>query len=107
MAEVTVQKIEKVEGNANIAQVRGRARYMYEWSFKLKLTVLGFKCNVEVNEACNDQLDDLDLAITWSKSSPPDKDRAKQLKQVITSFIKLGMEKFEEEFRSIGSGATL
>jgi hypothetical protein len=72
--EVEVTSAENIGGHAQIAHVRGKARYLYELNFDLQFHVVGgpdeFNGRLKVMEAANDQLEDLELDIAWDGKSP-------------------------------------
>jgi hypothetical protein len=101
--KVNVTKIEKVEGNSSITHVRGRARYMYEWSFSLDVEVKGvmgtFKGTSVVSDVINDQLDDLEIEMKWTGTRPTVID-GKSLQKTLKEEIIERMKVYEEEFRN-------
>jgi hypothetical protein len=110
--QVTINKLENGEGSAQIAHVRGKARFIYELSFDLSFTVedeksgTSYMGKVNVSDVINDQLDDIDLAITWTgKCSPPGAEvatvRNTVLGKAMKSLIINKMKQFEEDFRQL------
>ncbi len=97
---ITISKIEKVEGNASITHVRGRARFMYEWSFSLDFDGTGSTGTVAVSDVINDQLDDIELEIKW-KGGSPSKDVAKLIRENIKKEVIRRVKIFEESYQSI------
>jgi hypothetical protein len=101
--KVNVAKIEKVEGNSSITHVRGRARYMYEWSFSLDVEIKGvmgaFKGTATVSDVINDQLDDLEIEMKWTGTRPTVID-GKSLQKTLKEEIIERMKVYEEEFRN-------
>lgn len=100
---ISISKIEKVEGNASITHVRGRARFMYEWSFSLDFEATGPSSAsglVAVSDVINDQLDDIELEVKW-KGASPSKDVAKVVKDNLKKEIIRRVKLFEESYRNI------
>lgn len=109
---VTVKELSNAQGSAQIAHVRGKARFIYELSFDLKFAVKdeksdkSYKGKVSVSDVINDQLDDIELAVTWTGTSPPGAELAAIRNSVIggNALRKLILAKvatFEHEFRQI------
>jgi hypothetical protein len=107
---VQIKELSNAQGTAQIAHVRGKARFIYELSFDLKFSVSTgdkkYKGKVAVADVINDQLDDIELALTWSKETPPNSELATVRNAVIggsalKKLIKGKMATFEEEFRQI------
>jgi hypothetical protein len=97
----SISKIEKVEGSASITHVRGRARFMYEWSFSLDFESSGGASgSVAVSDVINDQLDDIEIEVKWKGSAPP-KDTAKTAKDNLKKEIIRRVKLFEESYRNI------
>lgn len=98
---ITLEKVEKVEGSASITHVRGRARYMYEWSFALEFEANGgSKGSCDVSDVINDQLDDIELEVKW-KAPAPAKENVKALKESLKKEIIRRVKLFEESYRSL------
>ena len=106
---VTLSSCSGIDGHANITHVRGKARFMYEFSFDLKFSIkvpggAEYTGTAKIVDVINDQLDDIDVSLSWTVSPPgailiP-------LRNTITSgtamktYIKQKMAKFEEDFRN-------
>ena len=98
---VTIDNIEKVEGSASITHVRGRARYMYEWSFSVDFEgPHGSKGSCAVSDVINDQLDDIELEVKW-KGTAPAKEHTKSVKDSLKKEIVRRVKIFEEYYRSL------
>jgi hypothetical protein len=98
---ISVKKIEKVEGHASITHVRGRARYMYEWSFSLDFeSSTGVSGSVAVSDVINDQLNDVEMDVKW-KGPAPARDVAKVIKDKLKAEIVRRSQIFEESFRQL------
>ena len=108
---VTLKGLSNAEGTAQIAHVRGKARFMYELSFDLKFSVSDettekkHKGKIAVSDVINDQLDDVEFAITWDK--PPPGSEATALRNAVIGgstlkrLIREKMTIFEADFRQI------
>lgn len=73
--DITIKSFSNAAGNAQITHVRGKARFMYELSFNLSFTAVSASGNeysgtVAVEDVINDQLDDIELGVTWTVSPP-------------------------------------
>lgn len=107
---VQIKDLSNAQGTAQIAHVRGKARFIYELSFDLKFSVVAgdkkYKGKVAVSDVINDQLDDLELAVTWTKESPPGSELAAVRNTIIggtalRKMIRAKMSVFEQDFRQI------
>jgi hypothetical protein len=96
---VEFSDITKLEGHASITHVRGRARFMYEWSFTFTAKLDGEKVTVEISEAINDQLDDVNFNFSFSKKSL-NSERKNQLTKQIQAAAIGKLQEFEAEFHS-------
>eukprot|EP01038_Epipyxis_sp_PR26KG_P011497 gene11497-15401_t len=122
--DITIQTIKKVEGNASITHSRGKARYLYEFSFEFNLKIRekndnnasdnnakkkkSFKSTVTVADVINDQLDDIEIEMNWTEGSKPSSNadsiaikNALIKEQIIKRFVQSKMKEFEEEFRKV------
>jgi activator of HSP90 ATPase len=106
---VTIKDLSNAQGSAQIAHVRGKARFIYELSFDLKFSVVAgdkkYKGKVSVADVINDQLDDIELSVTWDKS-PPGAELAAVRNAVISGtalrkMIRAKMATFEQDFRQL------
>lgn len=108
---VQIKGLSNTQGNAQIAHVRGKARFIYELSFDLKFSVSDeksdnkYKGKISVADVINDQLDDIELAVTWTDKSPPGSELATVRNTIVGTalrrLIRSKMAKFEEDFRQI------
>lgn len=107
---VLIKDLSNLQGTAQIAHVRGKARFIYELSFDLKFDVSAgdkkYKGKVSVTDVINDQLDDIEFSLSWTKESPPNAEVAAVRSSVIggsalKKLIKERVAKFEEEFRKL------
>lgn len=106
----TVNGVTAVKGNAQIAHVRGKPRFIYDVVFDLKFSIekdtpkVEYKGKISVADVMNDLLDDIDLSITWSdKKSPPGAELVAIRNAIVNGaalkeFILKRMAQFEEEF---------
>lgn len=111
--DITLKKGENLSGSAQKAHVRGKARFIYEFSFDLPFKIKGnedsniYKGKLCISDAINDQLDDIDIELKWTAGkAPPNstmkayKDalfKGKELKKAIISKLKA----FEDEFSKL------
>lgn len=108
---VQIKGCTNAQGSAQIAHVRGKARFIYELSIDLNFSVSDdksankYKGKVSVADIINDQLDDIELTVSWTDKSPPGAELATIRNTVIGAalrrFIRAKMAKFEEDFRQI------
>eukprot|EP00428_Durinskia_dybowskii_P060637 CAMPEP_0170381708 /NCGR_PEP_ID=MMETSP0117_2-20130122/14554_1 /TAXON_ID=400756 /ORGANISM="Durinskia baltica, Strain CSIRO CS-38" /LENGTH=195 /DNA_ID=CAMNT_0010637299 /DNA_START=42 /DNA_END=629 /DNA_ORIENTATION=+ len=107
---VQINQLSNAQGTAQIAHVRGKARFIYELSFDLEFTVSSgdkdYKGKVSVSDVINDQLDDLELTASWTGASPPGAELAAVRNTVIggtnlRKLIRSKMAIFEQDFRQI------
>mmetsp|Transcript_18822 Transcript_18822/g.31517 ORF Transcript_18822/g.31517 Transcript_18822/m.31517 type:complete len:204 (+) Transcript_18822:203-814(+) len=105
---VTLRGASDTEGNAQIAHIRGTARFIYELSFELAFSVDGgatpYEGKVAVSDVISDQLDDMEFEIKWTTGkSPPGPELATIRKLVagkeLKLLIKTNMMTFEQDFR--------
>lgn len=94
--------VQKVEGHASITHVRGRARYMYEWSLSVDFAVNGAQGTATVSDLINDLLDDIEVEIKW-KGAAPTREAAKEAKEALRKDIVRRMNVFEDNFRKLGN----
>lgn len=106
---VSIKELSNEQGSAQIAHVRGKARFIYELSFDLKFSVSladkKYTGKVSVADVINDQLDDIELSVTWDKS-PPGAELAAVRTAVIggtalRKLIRAKMATFEQDFRQL------
>jgi hypothetical protein len=109
--KITLESISNIEGTAQIAHVRGTARFIYELSFSLSLTIEDethkkFIASAIIHDVINDQLDDIEVSVTVSKPTPSGAAliemknvliKQKNLKIFIISKMKI----FEEKYRKL------
>lgn len=108
---VQIKGLTNAQGSAQIAHVRGKARFIYELSFDLSFSVADeksdkkYKGKVSVSDVINDQLDDIELSVSWTDKSPPGAELATIRNTVIGTalrkLVRAKMAKFEEDFRQI------
>lgn len=121
---ISTKKPTKIEGHAQIAHVRGKARYIYEFSFDIACTInkqsstspssvssddkQKYKANISIHDIINDQLDDLEISINWSdqKYTPPNSEITAVRNTILNNktlktFIISKMKSFENLFRNI------
>jgi hypothetical protein len=103
-SKVKFHKIEKIEGNSSVTHVRGRARFLYEWSFSLDFEISGltgkFKGTAKVADVINDQLDDIEMELTWNAPKPALLD-GRSLQNSLKEEIVKRMKLFEEEYQNM------
>mmetsp|Transcript_25251 Transcript_25251/g.19021 ORF Transcript_25251/g.19021 Transcript_25251/m.19021 type:complete len:186 (+) Transcript_25251:84-641(+) len=101
LGSITFSNFRKLEGNASITHVRGRARFLYEWNFAIDVAFHNsneVKLSVEVGEAINDQLDDIILSPTW-KTAGLDRESQKRFLNDVHVALKRKLFEFETCFR--------
>ena len=107
---ITFSRVDSISGHASKTFVRGKPRYMYDFSFELAFDVdtidtpgsKAYSGTIKVSDAANDQLDDIELAVTW-KVEPPGPSKSK-LNKTLTGkparqLIRSRLEDFEKTFR--------
>lgn len=102
---VTIKSLTKVEGNAQITHSRGKARFMYEWTLTVDFEAVSsetFKGSAVCSDVINDQLDDIEIELTWSGKKPAHSD-TKIVRDVIKMLVVNKMKEFEEAYRNIDS----
>lgn len=99
---IQISKIDKVDGNASITHVRGRARYMYEWTVTADFKVNGNKGTATISDLINDQLEDIEIEIKWKGTSPA-RAEVNAAKDTLKKDILRRMALFEENFRKLGN----
>jgi hypothetical protein len=111
---LNVNKVDNIKGHASIAHVRGKARYIYEYSVDFGFDVkqydlttsskITYSGKLAVDDICNDMdYDDINLILTWTKSPPSavlSKIRSVVLGKDMKKKIKEKMNIFEAEFRN-------
>lgn len=106
-----ITSVSNVEGHAEIAHIRGKPRYIYELSYNLIFEIddsqnqKQYDGKFVVTEVGSDQLDDIEIAITWTKGPASAdlmavKDWLVKNKAAMTA-IKNKMLEFETEMRKI------
>lgn len=114
---IKVRKVSDIQGHAQIAHVRGKARYIYEFSLDLSFTISStdankkdkYKATVSVTDIINDLLDDIDIAsLRWddSKSAPTGAELAAARSAILNpstvkAYIIGKVNNFEQEFRKL------
>lgn len=108
---VQIKELSNAQGTAQIAHVRGKARFIYELSFDLKFSVTDgtdskYKGKISVSDVINDQLDDIEFALTWDGKSPPGSELSTVKNSVLggsalRKLIRSKMVTFEDDFRKI------
>lgn len=106
---VTLESISDINSSAQKTHVRGKARYMYEFSFDLDFTVINsdsgavFNGKLKVSDVINDQLDDMELDISWTGDRPASQEmtllRKLLLGKLIKDALKVRMAIFEERYK--------
>lgn len=99
---IQFSKVDKVDGHSSITHVRGRARYMYEWTVNADFKVNGNKGTATISDLINDQLEDIELEIKW-KGTAPARAEANSMKEALKKDILRRMAIFEENFRKLGN----
>jgi hypothetical protein len=85
---------------------------MYEFSFDLKFTVVSdsgskFKGTIAVSDVINDQLDDIELTLTWTTGKAPPNAELSAVRntvlngKVLKNALKAKVVQFEVAFRGI------
>ena len=109
---VQIKSLTNTQGNAQIAHVRGKARFIYELSFDLEFSVTDDKSGknyngkVAVSDVINDQLDDIEFSLSWTGISPPGAELAAVRNTVIggsalKKLVRAKVTIFEEDFRKL------
>lgn len=114
---IKVRKVSDIQGHAQIAHVRGKARYIYEFSLDLSFTISStdvnkkdkYKATVSVTDIINDLLDDIDItSLRWgdSKSAPTGAELAAARSAILNpstvkAYIIGKVNSFEQEFRKL------
>jgi len=78
---------------------------MYEWTLTVDFEAVSsekFKGSVVVSDVINDQLDDVELEITWTGKKPSHSE-GKVVTSLLKTLIISKMKVFEEEYRKIDS----
>lgn len=75
---VTLKPVKDFNGNSQVTHIRGKARFIYEFAFDVSFTVTSeanaatkFKGKLNIADLINDQLDDMEVALTWTTGSAP------------------------------------
>ena len=94
----------EVTGTATIAHMKGKPRYIYDFSFKLTFDINdNYQGNFQIDDVSPDDLDDINIQIQFTKE-PPSSEYS-SIKSYIMKDFKLEFKKkileFEKEFRSI------
>lgn len=102
--DVTITSVSKLDGTANITHIRGRARFMFEWTLTCDWTTMidgkPYNGSAEVIEATNDQLEDLLDEMTVNvKSKTPTSSVKSQVVDKVKRAIVVRLQTFEREFR--------
>ena len=105
----TLDCISDINSSAQKTHVRGKARYMYEFSFDMDFTVINsasgavFSGKLKVSDVINDQLDDIELDLSWSGDRPASQEmtmlRKLLLGKSIKDALKVRMAIFEESYK--------
>ncbi len=109
--QVSFTDIDNVLGHANVTHSRGKPRYLYSFSFDLKLNFevisssQSFSVKVSVDDVISDVLEDIEIALEWSAGRPNAKDLSaanafftgKVFRQAIIS----KMKEFEAAYQSL------
>ena len=108
--KVVATGAKEVTGHAQITHTRGKTKYIYEYSFQVKLDItesgssIAAGTTVSVIDATNDQLDDLEIEIKWGDKRPSNAAMS-TIKDIINKSVKgmivERMKVFESEFRKI------
>lgn len=109
---ISFSAVDTFTGNAQVTHVRGTARYMYEFAFDLKVTVTSesgakYKGKVAVCDVINDQLDDMEFALSWTTGKAPPNAELSAVRDTILkgkalkTAIKTKINEFEAAFRSV------
>jgi len=102
--DVTIASVTKLDGTANITHIRGRARFMFEWTLTCDWTTMidgkSYNGSVEVLEATNDQLEDLldEMTVNVKSKTPTSSVKAQVVDKVKRAII-AKLQTFEREFR--------
>lgn len=88
------------DGNSSINFIRGKARFMYDFSYKFDFNAKGCEGSVEVSDVINDQLDDIVYQFKWKVGNGLTPE-GKELKKYVNSEVLSLMKKFEEKFAAI------
>jgi activator of HSP90 ATPase len=99
--------VTKTEGSASITHSRGKARFLYEWTLTADFEATGasselWKGSAVFSDVINDQLDDIEIEVTWTGKMPAKADM-KIMKDLLKKSIIVKMKMFEVEFRNIDS----
>ena len=107
---IILKKIEKLDGHANVTHSRGKARFIYEYSFNLKIKVTRkektWEGTVSIADVINDQLDDLELEFSWDEPKPSGSEFSELKSALISSKlvkkeIQGKLRVFDEEFKRL------
>lgn len=102
---VSFTALSKKEGNAHITHSRGKARFMYEWTLTVDIQAVGFetfKGSAVLSDVINDQLDDIEVELSWTGKKPMHAD-GKAIREMVKTLAVAKMKVFEEEYRKIDS----
>jgi len=109
--EVCIECCDDITGHANIATVRGKPKFLFEFDIHLKFEVSSttkdstFKGNLVLSEVQNDQIDDAELRVDWKGTSPSGSEAKTvrglllegELKKVVLDRLKA----YETEYRKL------
>lgn len=102
--DVSFVEASKVEGNASITHVRGRARFMYDWNFTVEVSVLHdgrtYEANADITEAINDSLEDMDCTVSFWKGTTVSREEHKVLTAKVAVAVVERVKEFETQFRA-------
>lgn len=109
--ELAVNSLENVIGTAQITHSRGKARYLYEFTFDVSFSLSEerkpeeeFTGKIKVEDVINDLLDDIVYSVSWTKKPPASLVSGIEKALVgsdVHAFILKRMKVFEAEHRKL------
>ena len=113
---ITVLSCTDISGSASVTHVRGKARFMYEYTYNMNFEIVPpnatsasaktFKGKIKVLETNNDQDPaDYDLMLEWGGKSPSGPDMGACRKGLLggemRACVRKNMQAFEEKFQEL------
>ena len=109
--ECVIHKVKDITGYANIASVRGKPKFLFEFEIQMEFEVNtanfnSYKGTLHLLDVQNDQIEDIEFKIEWNGESKPPNQSYSQVKGILTQgefkkqIIKRLIE-YETDFRKL------